>query len=502
MRTCGVLLPVFSLPSKYGIGCFSKEAFKFIDFLKKAGQEYWQILPLGPTGYGDSPYQSFSTFAGNPYFIDVDEFVKEGYISAADCKKYSAVNTGYENYINYAKLYSVRYELIRKAYKNSNIRSNMDFMKFIKENAFWLDDYALFMSVKNHFDSKAWIEWDEDIRVRKPEAIKEYTEKFADEMDFYRFQQFYFNKQWKAVKDYANTNGVKIVGDIPIYVAFDSSDAWANPELFDLNKDNIPNAVAGCPPDPFAVTGQLWGNPLYKWSYHKETGYEWWLKRISYCFDLYDVVRIDHFRGFDEFYAIPYGDPTAEFGVWRKGPGFDLFKTINEKLGERAIIAEDLGFLTDSVRDLVKKTGYPGMKILQFAFGDTSKNEYLPHNLTNNSVIYTGTHDNETVRGWYNRILKEEKKTAKYLQEYTGVTDEDKMAEAVIKLAFSSVCDTCIIPMQDYLNLGNEGRINTPSVLGNNWQWRLTKNDCTSQLAKRMKNLADKYNRSNSPKAE
>lgn len=495
MRKCGVLLPVFSLPSKYGIGSFSKEAYEFVDFLKASGQNYWQILPLGPTGYGDSPYQSFSTFAGNPYFIDVDEFVKEGFVTEADCEELSAVNTGWENYINYAKLYDVRYKLLRKAFENSNIRNTPAFCEFSRENAFWLDDYALFMSVKNFFDNKSWPEWDEDIRIRKPEAVKEYKERFATEMDFYRFQQYYFAKQWKAVKAYANSNDIKIVGDIPIYVAFDSSDAWANPELFDLNSDNIPNAVAGCPPDPFAVTGQLWGNPLYKWEYHKETGYEWWLKRISYCFGLYDVIRIDHFRGFDEFYAIPYGDPTAEFGTWRPGPGYELFETINNKLGQREIIAEDLGFLTDSVRELVKKTGYPGMKILQFAFGGDADSEYLPHNLGNNSIIYTGTHDNETTRGWYERCLREEKHTAEYLQEYTGVTAPQDMSLAVIKMAFASVCDTCIIPMQDYLNLGNEARINTPSVLGDNWQWRLTPGYNDGALIETMAKLKKNYNR-------
>lgn len=492
MRKCGVLLPIFSLPSKYGIGSFSKEAYQFIDFLKKAGQAYWQILPLGPTGYGDSPYQAFSTFAGNPYFIDVDEFKEQGWVSAADLKKYSCEC---EWGIDYEKLYTNRFALLRKAFENSNITADKNFKKFAKDNAFWLDDYCLFMALKNAFGGKGWSEWDEDFRIRKPETISAATKKYADEMNFYRFQQYFFNKQWLAVKAYANKNGVEIVGDIPIYVAFDSSDAWANPELFDLDKDNVPNAVAGCPPDPFAVTGQLWGNPLYRWDYHKKTGYEWWIKRISFCFNLYDVVRIDHFRGFDEYYAIPYGDPTAEFGKWRKGPGYSLFKAINDALGERKIIAEDLGFLTDSVRDLVKRTGYPGMKILQFAFGGDADSEYLPHNLGNNSVIYTGTHDNETTRGWYKRCLESEKKTAKYLQEYTGVTEESEMAMAVIKMAYASVVDTCIIPMQDFLNLDNEGRINTPSTLGGNWGWRMKKGDANASLAKEMMNLKKRYYR-------
>ena len=492
MRSCGVLLPVFSLPSKYGIGCFSKEAYRFVDFLKLAGQKYWQILPLGPTGYGDSPYQSFSTFAGNPYFIDVEEFVSLGFIKRSDCKKYSAENG---ERIDYELLYQNRRALLRKAFENSNMSADSDYLEFVKKNEFWLKDYALYMAVKDSFGSKAWIEWDEDIRVRNKEAVEIYTKKFAKEIEFVCFQQYFFNRQWKALKAYANNQGIEIIGDIPIYVAFDSSDAWANPELFDLNSDNIPNAVAGCPPDPFAITGQLWGNPLYRWDYHKKTGYEWWIKRISYCFELYDVVRIDHFRGFDEYYAIPYGDPTAEFGKWRKGPGYDLFKTINEKLGQKKIIAEDLGFLTDSVRELVKKTGYPGMKILEFAFDGDNDSEYLPHMLGNNSVIYTGTHDNETVKGWYSRCLKEGAASAKYLQNYTNVKDKEKMTDSVIRMAFASVCDTAVIPMQDYLNLGNEGRINTPSTLGGNWSWRMAPTACNAALAKRMKKLAEVYGR-------
>lgn len=492
MRSCGVLLPVFSLPSKYGIGCFSKEAYRFVDFLKLAGQKYWQILPLGPTGYGDSPYQAFSTFAGNPYFIDVEEFVSLGFIKKADCKKYSAENG---ERIDYELLYQNRRALLRKAFENSNISADSDYCEFVKKNEFWLKDYALFMAVKESFGSRAWIEWDEDIRVRKAEAVEEYTKKYAKEIEFVCFQQYFFNRQWKALKAYANGQGIEIIGDIPIYVAFDSSDAWANPELFDLNSDNIPNAVAGCPPDPFAITGQLWGNPLYRWDYHKETGYKWWIDRIAYCFDLYDVVRIDHFRGFDEYYAIPYGDPTAEFGQWRKGPGYDLFKMINEQLGQKKIIAEDLGFLTDSVRELVKKTGYPGMKILEFAFDGGNDNEYLPHTLGNNSVIYTGTHDNETVKGWYSHCLKEGAASAKYLQNYTNVKDKEKMTDAVIRMAFASVCDTAVIPMQDYLNLGNEGRINTPSTLGGNWSWRMGSSACNAALAKRMKKLTEVYGR-------
>lgn len=493
MRASGILLPIFSLPGKYGIGGFTKEAYAFVDFLKSAGQKMWQILPLGPTGYGDSPYQSFSTFAGNPYFIDLDEFVKEGFITEEECLLYDG--TGEGKTIDYEKLYFNRFKLLRIAYERSNIRENQLFLEFIQDNSFWLDDYALYMAVKNSFDGKAWIEWDKDIRVRTPEAMRAYAEKYADEMDFYRFQQFYFSKQWKALKFYANEKGIEIVGDIPIYVAFDSADAWSNPELFDLNNENLPNSVAGCPPDPFALTGQLWGNPLYVWDYHKKTGYEWWIKRIGYCFDLYDVVRIDHFRGFDEYYAIPYGDSTAEFGVWKKGPGIDLFNAIREKLGEKKIIAEDLGFLTDSVRELVKETGYPGMKVLQFGFGGDPESEYLPHKLERNSVIYTGTHDNETTRGWYKRINNEDPVSEKYFDDYTGNEYVETAAKTLIRVAMSSVVDTCIIMMQDYLNLDNSARINTPSTLGNNWGWRMEEGAFNEELAKEIALLAHTFER-------
>lgn len=493
MRTSGILLPIFSLPGKYGIGSFGSEAYRFVDFLEAAGQKYWQILPLGPTGYGDSPYQSFSTFAGNPYFIDLDEFVKAGLITVEECDEHDATDSS--GYINYEKLYFTRYDLLRMAYERSNIAGDPLFLEFVHDNSFWLEDYALFMAVKDDFAGKAWIEWDKDIRVRVPETVEKYKKRLRDEILFYCFQQFYFSRQWKALKSYANEKGIEIVGDIPIYVAFDSADAWSHPELFDLNNENLPNKVAGCPPDPFAITGQLWGNPLYEWDYHKKTGYEWWIKRIGYCFDLYDVIRIDHFRGFDEYYTIPYGDPTAENGTWKKGPGYDLFEAINNALGERKIIAEDLGFLTDSVRELVKKTGYPGMKVLQFAFGGDPDSEYLPHMVGANSVIYTGTHDNETTRGWYRRILDEDERSARFFNDYTGNEFVDTAAATMIRTAMSSVCDTCIIMMQDYLNMDNAGRINTPSTLGDNWNWRMRGEDFDDALAEEIKRITYLYGR-------
>ena len=492
MRASGVLLPISSLPSNYGIGTFSKEAYKFVEQLKEAGQTYWQILPLGPTGYGDSPYQSFSTYAGNPYYIDLEALMEEGLLTKEEC---DACDFGdNENYIDYEKIYFARFDILRKAYERSNISENQDFIEFKEKNAFWLDDYALYMAVKNKFEGKAWIEWDTDIRMRENKAMKAYKEELADEITFYEFQQYTFAKQWKKLKDFANENGIKIIGDIPIYVAFDGSDAWSNPKLFQFDEDCKPVAVAGCPPDAFSETGQLWGNPLYDWDYHKKTGYKWWIQRVSYCFELYDVVRIDHFRGFDEYYSIPYGEETAVNGKWMPGPGYDLFKKLNSKLGDMDIIAEDLGFLTDTVLELLKDTGYPGMKILQFAFDPREESDYLPHNYTANSIVYTGTHDNDTVRGWYEVIPDEDKKFAAEYMNNEG-TSEDEIHWDFIRLAMASVSDTCIIPLQDYLGLGSEARINTPSTLGNNWQWRMGKEDLTSEVIEKMNYMTKLYGR-------
>ena len=492
MRKCGVLLGISSIPSKYGIGTFSKEAYEFVDFLEKAGQKLWQILPLGPTGYGDSPYQSFSTFAGNPYYIDLEALIEEGLITKEECDSYDFGDN--VEYIDYEKIYLSRFKALRTAYNNSNIANNADFQKFVADNAYWLDDYALYMAVKNENDSKGWNEWDEDIKLRKPEAVAAYKEKLKDEIEFYQFQQYYFAKQWFALKEYANNKGIEIVGDIPIYVAFDSADAWTNPELFQFDDTCTPTGVAGCPPDAFSATGQLWGNPLYDWEYHKSTGYDWWMKRIGYCYQLYDVVRIDHFRGFDEYYSIPYGDPTAENGKWMPGPGYDLFRTMKEKLGDRAVIAEDLGFLTDSVIKLIEDTGYPGMKILQFAFDSRDESGYLPSKYTPNCVVYTGTHDNDTIVGWFNTIEGPDKDFAK---SYVGITDDadPELNWKFIKSAMASVADTAVIPIQDYLGLGTEARINVPSTLGTNWKWRLKNGACTDELANRMKELAKECDR-------
>ncbi len=500
-RSCGVLLPVTSLPSQYGIGCFSKEAYEFVDFLAEAGQTYWQILPLGQTGYGDSPYQSFSTFAGNPYFIDPKKLMELGYITEQDAAECDF--GGSDRYIDYEKMYFGRYSLLRKAYDNSPYalyltekwagaqfdHERLLFEEYVQSNN-WLEDYALFSAVKDSLGGISCDQWDDDIRLRKSEAVAAYKEKLRDEIRFVQFQQFMFYTQWKSLKAYANAKGMKIIGDLPIYVAFDSADTWSHPELFEFDEKGFPTVVAGCPPDAFSATGQLWGNPIYKWSYHKETGYSWWLERLNCVFELYDVVRIDHFRGFDEFWAVPYGDKTAMNGEWRPGPGYELFRVMEEKLGKKSIIAEDLGFLTPSVLELVKKTGYPGMKVLQFAF-DGSDNAYLPHNFKNsNCTVYTGTHDNDTTRGWYSSLGQKEKSNC---ESYVGISSEDSATAQMIRCAFMSTADTAVIPMQDYLNLGSEARINTPSTLGLNWKWRLLPGECTPKLAKSMKKLAESY---------
>ena len=490
MRRSGVLMPISSIPSTYGIGAFSAQAYEFVDMLEKAGQSYWQILPLGPTGYGDSPYQSFSTFAGNPYYIDLEALIEKGWLTKAECDQYDFGDN--DEYIDYEKIYLSRFKVLRKAFQNSGIEKEEEFIQFCEQNAYWLDDYALYMAVKNSFDGKSWSEWDEGIRLRKPEAMAAYREKFSEEICFYQFQQYLFAKQWMDLKKYANDKKIEIIGDIPIYVAFDSADTWANPELFQLDEDLIPIAVAGCPPDAFSATGQLWGNPLYRWEYHKETEYAWWMRRIAYCYALYDVVRIDHFRGFDEYYSIPYGDPTAEFGHWEKGPGYDIFKTMKAKLGNRAVIAEDLGFLTDTVIKLVKKTGYPGMKILQFAFDSREESDYLPHNYTANSIVYTGTHDNDTTVGWFEKLNRKDKAFAK---KYLNIRSNKDAQWAFIRAALASVSDTCIIPIQDYLGLGTEARINMPSTLGTNWKWRMLPGQFTGELAAKMSDMTKLYGR-------
>ncbi len=492
MRRNGMLLPIASLPSPYGIGGFSKEAYEFIDLLEETGQKLWQILPLGPTSYGDSPYQSFSTFAGNPYFIDLDTLVEKGWLTKEACEASDYGDN--ESYIDYGRIYNSRFVLLKQAFLNSDILSDEKFTEFCKDNQHWLPDYALYMALKNQNDGKSWIEWEEEIRLRKPEAVECYKRELEEECNFYEFLQYEFHEQWTKVKEYAHEKGIQIVGDVPIYVAFDSADTWANPELFQLDEKNLPLGVAGCPPDAFPATGQLWGNPLYNWAYHKKTGYDWWLKRIAYCFDLYDIVRIDHFRGFDEYYSIPYGDETAVNGHWEKGPGMDLFNTVKEKLGELDIIAEDLGFLTESVFQLLKDSGYPGMKVLQFAFDPSEDSDYLTYKYQRNCVVYTGTHDNDTTAGWFEKLSDGDREVAlRYMNSF--YTPKEEQHWDLIALAMRSTADTCIIPVQDFLGLGSEARINMPSTLGDNWKWRMTKGAFSEELKEKIRRMTKLYGR-------
>jgi 4-alpha-glucanotransferase len=486
MRASGILMPVFSLPSRYGIGSFSKSAYQFVDMLKKAGQKYWQILPLCPTSYGDSPYQSFSTYAGNPYFIDLDQLIEDKLLTRKECQACDFGDDPQD--IDYGKLYENRFKLLRKAYERANVGEDQEFEAYRRENAWWLDDYALFMAVKDRFDGVAWNEWAEDIRLRWSNAMDYYRRELYYEIEFYSYLQFVFMKQWKKLKNYANINGIEIIGDIPIYVAFDSADAWANPELFQFDSENLPTAVAGCPPDGFSADGQLWGNPLYRWDYHRETGFDWWIRRIAYCSELYDVVRIDHFRGFDEYYSIPYGDTTARNGHWEKGPGIALFEAAKNRLGELNIIAEDLGYITDSVKKLVADSGFPGMKVLEFAFDSREKSDYLPYTYEKNSVVYTGTHDNETIAGWYAGLDKSDLKMCTDYMNIDRIPGKEYHWD-FIRLAMLSVSDLCVIPIQDYLGLDNRARINHPSTLGTNWRWRLAKGQLSASLLKEIREM-------------
>lgn len=486
MRASGILLPVSSLPSEYGIGCFSKSAYEFVDMLKEAGQRYWQILPLGPTSYGDSPYQSFSTFAGNPYFIDLEALIQQGLLTEEECREADFGDN--PQYVDYEKLYQSRERLLRKACQRSGIRENHEFQDFLKEQEVWLNDYALYMAIKKQRNHASWLEWPAELRDREPEAMEECQRQLEEDICFNQYVQFEFYRQWDRLRRYANAQGVKIIGDIPIYVALDSSDVWADRELFQFGSDGLPSAIAGCPPDGFSATGQLWGNPLYDWEYHRSAGYAWWIRRMKGCSQWYDVVRIDHFRGFDQYYAIPYGDKTAEHGRWQEGPGVELFHAIRSALGELDVIAEDLGFITEGVEQLVRDTGFPGMKVLEFAFDSREASNYLPHTYTPNCVVYTGTHDNETITGWYQNLCPED---LEYSREYMGNrwTPSEEIHWDFIRLAMMSVAGICMIPMQDYLGLDNRARMNQPSTLGENWKWRLQKDQVSPKLLEKIRRL-------------
>ncbi len=491
-RGSGILMHIASLPGKYGIGTFGKSAYEFCDFLEKSGQKYWQILPLGQTSYGDSPYQAFSAFAGNPYFIDLDILQEKGLLSKED---YENVNFG-ENpeVIDYGLMFTEKMKVLRKAYSNFKIEGNESFKSFELEEEKWLDDYSLFMALKYNFNFISWSFWDEKIKKHDEECLDKYRNELEDDINYWKFIQYEFFGQWKKLKKYANEKNIKIIGDIPIYLANDSADVWSNPKVFLLNEETFdPIKVSGCPPDAFSDTGQLWGNPIYDWDYLEDNDYEWWINRIDASLKLYDVLRIDHFRGFEAYWAVPYGEKTAENGEWVKGPGIKLFNAIKDKLGEIDIIAEDLGYLTQETLDFKKETGFPGMKIIQFAFGSDSRNPYLPHNYEMNCVAYTGTHDNDTVRGWLEVSGSEEE--VERAVEYFNLTKEEGYNWGIIRGIWSSVARTSIGVMQDFLNLGNEARINKPSTLASNWSWRAKDDVFTNDLAKKIYRLTKIYGR-------
>ena len=494
MRASGILMPVFSLPGPFGIGTLGKEAFAFVDFLADAKQTYWQILPIGPTGYGDSPYQSFSAFAGNPYFIDYRLLADVGLLTADEVPAARPVGP-----IDYGALYNERPVILKKAADRLLAAPSPSYEAFCEAQSFWLEDYALFMAVKAEQGQAGLADWPDDLRCRKPEAIAAAKQRLADAVDYYKAVQFFFYTQWNALKAYANGKGVRLVGDIPIYVSPDSSDLWTHPELFQTDGEMHLTQVAGCPPDAFAADGQLWGNPLYDWPTHKATGFAWWKQRMKHATSIYDVVRIDHFRGFDEYFSIPYGSETAVEGHWEKGPGIELFRAVEQALGKREIIAEDLGYMSDTVRQLVRDSGFPGMKVLEFAFDsrDTgSASDYLPHNYPVNSVAYTGTHDNETLVSWYQTVTDAERAMVRdYLYDYA--TPEEQLYKSMIALILRSAAATCIIPMQDWLGLDNSARINKPSTVGQNWRWRLKKTQLTKKLQKEICQLTTRYGRMN-----
>lgn len=475
-RASGVLMHISSLPGNTGIGTLGKYAYHFVDLLKKYGQTYWQMLPICPTSYGDSPYQSFSTFAGNPYFIDFEKLEEDGLLCRSDWEN---VNWGdNKNYVDYGLLYVERHKVFAKIQENFNKNIPADFEKYCSDNSFWLDDYALFMAIKDAHNGASFSTWESDIKVRQPGAVVNWSERCAKRVQYYKILQYLFFKQWYQLKKYANDNGIKIVGDIPIYVAADSSDVWTNPKQFVLKGDLTPVEVAGCPPDAFSADGQLWGNPVYDWEYHKSTGYAWWKKRISECLKIYDVIRIDHFRGFDEYYCIPFGSPNAKNGQWRKGPGASLFNEIRKEFGDINIIAEDLGFLTPTVIQMLKDVGFPGMKVLQFAFDSREESDYIPHRYGHNSVVYTGTHDNDTILGWCKSAGADDVNFAK---KYLRAGSDDELRQEMMISALSCVANTCILCMQDLIGLDGSARMNIPSTVGNNWKWRASEDQITDR---------------------
>ena len=489
MRESGVLMHITSLPGPYGVGTMGAEAYKFVDFLKKAGQKQWQILPLTPTGYGDSPYQSCSTYAGNPYLIDLDTLVTQGLLEQKELEGITWCNK--EETVDFGLLYNNRETVLRLAF--GRFQGGEAFDNFCRENSSWLADFALFMALKRKFGGKPWYEWEQPLKFRDPDTLWNIRHELAEDIRFYSFVQFQFAQQWAALRQYAHEAGVQIIGDVPIYVPYDSVEVWKDPQLFQLDEALAPTAVAGCPPDAFSEDGQLWGNPLYRWDVLERSGYAWWIERLGAAGKLYDTVRLDHFRGFEAYWSVPYGDTTARNGHWVKGPAMQFIRTIQQKLPTLALIAEDLGFLTQEVLDMRDDSGLPGMKILEFAFDSREPSEYLPHTYPENSVCYTVTHDNMTMRQWFDTATEE---AVEYAREYMALTEKEGDVWGVIRTAFATVSKTCIVPMQDYLDLGAEARMNFPGTQTNaNWTWRAKQGVITDALAEKIHKLTVLYGR-------
>ena len=489
-RSSGVLMPLSSLPSPHGIGTMGKCAFEFVDFLKAGGQKYWQLLPLVPTGAGDSPYSSFSTFAGNPFYIDLDLLVKEKLLKEKDLDGYDWGRDPSQT--DYSCLYEQRPRILRVAFERGRKKLGEEMQAFRAENP-WVENYALYMALKARFDMLPWTEWpEEDIRLRRPEAVRRWSEELKDEMDYHIFVQLLFFRQWNKLKDYAHKKGVQFIGDIPIYVALDSADVWSEPQFFQLDEKNVPKAVAGVPPDPFTADGQLWGNPLYDWGAMERDGFGWWIRRIEGAQKLYDVIRIDHFRGIESYWSVPYGEKTAKNGTWVKGPGMKLVGVLTQWFHSLKFIAEDLGYLTPEVRQLVHDSGMPGMKIMEFAFDAHGDSDYLPHCCDWNSVCYLGTHDNDTVMGW----LKSTRKTDReFARRYMHITDDEGWCWGMIRTGMGTASDLFVVQMQDLLELGPEARMNIPGKPSGNWRWRMLPGKADKELAKKLKEYTRTYRR-------
>ena len=485
-RGSGILLHISSLPSPYGIGNMGAEAYKFIDFLKKAGQSFWQILPIGPCGYADSPYQSFSAFAGNPYFIDPDQLIREGLLTQDETDSVAWGDS--PDRTDYSVMYEKRYGMLRKAYVRFAEKPDAEYAEYVSREKGWLPDYALFMALKGYFGGGPWTDWPGELRFRRPDALEKYRNELADEIDFQCFMQFKFDRQWRALHEYARENGIRIIGDIPIYVPLDSADVWTNPVEFQLRRSLCPRVVAGCPPDAFTRDGQYWGNPIYDWKKMKRGGFSWWLRRAGAAAERFDVIRFDHFRGLESYWSIPAWSKTARRGHWRKGPGKEFVDTVRKAFPSTDFIAEDLGFLTPAVLELVKYSGWPGMKVLEFAFDPREPSEYLPHKYNENCVCYTGTHDNETLVQW---LEGQNAEVIEYVRDYLGLKGGEDIAAALISAGMNSKAGLFVAQMQDYLRLGAEARMNFPGhLLPENWCWRMLPGQADDALAAQILALA------------